>query len=266
MNEAAPDHDVSDADALHTSGAGAATTPATCQTCNCCFGILVDVTGLDVWRLATALSLAPSDFVETCPSEETDDDIGVMLEPGGETFTLVLRRQTTQACTFLLGPIGDRGLYRCGPYDHRPAACRSYPAEIAEPGAPVRVRSVARCPVGTDLSDAPWRTFVRDEQILIDIHRLVVWRWNRHVLTTGETFDLDAYLGYLLEVHDRLEPAWQALTERDDWAEGRERWGATLDEGASPFFDDEPSLQAWMDDARALIGVIERSFPNDPSF
>ena len=247
-----------------------------CVGCSCCFGLLIDITGSDVHRLARGLALDPRSFVTQCPSDETDDDIGFSLEPGGETFTLVLRQRSAahsrelivehgRPCTFLLGPI--QGTTRCGVYGLRPRACRSYPAEILH--GEVSLRGIARCPVSTALTGAGWRPDVREEQIEGDLHRVVVWRWNRHVLMAPDRCRFDDYLGYLVDVHDRLAPIWASLTTRPDWPALRESWGISLDDGNSAFLSAPgalPALGEITGELRNCVATIESAFPDEPTW
>ena len=254
----------------------------TCVACKCCFGLLIDVTGFDVHRLVRSLLLDAASLVTTAPSEELDDDLGFCLEPGGETFTLILRQRGTASprCALLLGPMGAGAETRCGVYPIRPAACRSYPAEL-EPGPKggMRRRSIARCPIGsftasaaasgapTEAMDESWRPLVRDEQIGVDVHRIVTWRWNRHVLVADRRFRLADLLAYLIDVHDRLDPTWNRLTHRRDWPALREAWGHGLDAGTSPFLArpyETPELDAVRPLLHRIVATIEASFPDDP--
>lgn len=254
-----------------------------CVSCKCCFGLFIDVTGLDLYRLAVSLHLDPMTLVTTAPSDETDDDLGFCLEPGGPTKTLILRQRgtTKRRCALLLGPLGTNGETRCGVYPIRPAACRSYPAEFA-PDAPgqVRRRSIARCPVGsftpsavedatlTEAMDAStWGPLLRDEQIGLDVHRIVTWRWNRHVLAGGRRLSLAELVGYLMAVHERLAPVWAVISERPDWSLQREAWGSAIDNGISPFLappGETPALDPIRTELRDLVAIIESSFPDDP--
>ena len=88
----------------------------TCVACKCCFGLLIDVTGFDVHRLVRSLLLDAASLVTTAPSEELDDDLGFCLEPGGETFTLILRQRGTASprCALLLGPMGAGAVAAAG--------------------------------------------------------------------------------------------------------------------------------------------------------
>ena len=247
-----------------------------CVGCSCCFGLLIDVTGSDVHRLARSLALDPNAFVGSCTSDETDDDIGFSLEAGGPTYTLVLRQRAGahdraliaehgRPCTFLLGPVG--GATRCGVYADRPRACRSYPAEVL--AGEVVVRSIARCPVGTKVVGRAWRDDVRNEQIEGDLHRIVVWRWNRHVYMADRPQRLGDYLRYLLAVHDQLQPAWSSIVNRADWATLREVWGGYLDDGHSAFLsagDDVPALAPIAHDIACCVGVVESMFPGEATW
>ena len=312
--------------------------------CNCCFGLLVDVTGADVHRLARSLHLDPATLVTTCGSDELDDDLGFCLEPGGQTFLLVLRQRgaTRPRCALLIGPLGGTQATRCGVYADRPMACRAYPAELAfgreEETARVRRRSIARCPVdafgatpchptppaapatqipkgraeasggadptagrdargpkvradakdvteATDASDAMdanatdasgvtdamddavWRPQIRDEQLGIDLYRIVTWRWNRHVLAANRRFRLAEFLRYLLDVYDRLAPLSEQLATGPDWSAQREAWGGALDDGTSPFLAPArktPELGPIRPTLHQMVTIVEGSFPADP--
>ena len=255
----------------------------TCLSCKCCFGLLIDVTGFDLHRLATSLRLDPMALVTTAPSDETDDDLGFCLAPGGPTKTLILRQRgtTRRRCALLLGSLGANDETRCGVYPIRPAACRSYPGEFSPDGeGQVQRRSIARCPVGSftpssgqdptlnEAMDAStWAPLIRDEQIGLDIHRIVTWRWNRHVLACGRRRSLAEFVGYLMEVHERLAPVWRAIVDRPDWPSHRDAWGGAIDDGISPFLapaDATPALDGIRVDLRELVAVIESSFPLDP--
>lgn len=122
-----------------------------CQSCHagCCRSFAVPLTGADIIRMERALDLSFWDFVcrwadpfgriarEYAPHFHFSD------EP--ETpFVLCLMHEKseqfpgTTKCRFLQeGPPDDEhplGTGRCGIYEHRPAACRAFPAKLNETG------------------------------------------------------------------------------------------------------------------------------------
>ena len=164
------------------------------------------VCGHDVWRISRGLQLDPSSFLVAWQEEEPGTD-GFRLEPRGPLFTLVLDKRSwaTQqsACRFLLRFPG--GQDRCGIYDHRPVACRSYPMLLVDHD--VVMRDDPLCPPGAwsaaDVRDPSWRQALQQAHMQYDVYKLVAAHWNAR-LTEGESRDLADYYAYVLRAYDAV--------------------------------------------------------------
>lgn len=105
-----------------------------CREKTCCRTTRVIVTGLDVWRIARALDLAPWDFTRYGAAVEGAAD-GFQLAPGGPLYQIYLAKR---------GPVGPQGApclflwqladghAQCGLGALRPRACQSYPALLLD--------------------------------------------------------------------------------------------------------------------------------------
>lgn len=104
-----------------------------CREKRCCHGARVVVGGRDLWRIATALEVAPWDFTRPILAEPGAAD-AFRLEPGGDAYQVVLARRGRTAardapCVFLW-KLGD-GHAQCGLGSLRPLACHARPIRPA---------------------------------------------------------------------------------------------------------------------------------------
>ena len=158
-------------------GAACSTGGTPCEECHggCCRSFAVPVTGADVFRLTAATGLG---FWEVaCRWPDGDGRIGRKLapalhfsdEPGPTVLCLAHHDSETlpgsTRCRFLneTAPDGERplGLGRCGEYENRPAACRSFPTRFAADGRLTTVHDVpdrgrAGAHPAYDLCPRPW--------------------------------------------------------------------------------------------------------------
>ena len=120
-----------------------------------------------------------------------------------------------------------------------------------------------------NMGDEAWRAAVEDEQIETDVHRIVAWRWNRHVLTASRAVDEPeaAYLDYLVGVSDRLLALWDdGLRRRADWPALRHLWFKALTRGDSPFLssaDELAELRPWWPNILAVAHAVESSLSDE---
>ena len=174
-----------------------------CEDCHggCCRSFAVPVTGADVFRLTAATGL---DFWDVaCRWPDGDGRIGRKLapalhfadEPGPTVLCLVHESSSTlpgsTRCRFLTetGPTAEHplGVGRCGQYEDRPAACRSFPTRFAPDGRLVSVHDVPdRGRGGThpayDLCPRPWSA--EDVDPIEAPGRLAAARWEMDFFRT----------------------------------------------------------------------------------
>jgi Fe-S-cluster containining protein len=185
-----------------------------CARCTeaCCKEYLVTVTGLDVYRIARGLGLAPPQFAVTVPVQRPGVE-GFRLGTADDRFQLALDKQRAGAyagwCVFWM-PFGETA-GRCGIYAHRPQVCRTYPATLVD--GEVARRSDVLCPPGSwgpgsTLVSDEWRRRVERQYAELEIDAVVNACWNKSE-TAAEAADdaLDVYLTWILEVYEHLDAA-----------------------------------------------------------
>ena len=190
------------------------TAPATspCATCHegCCREYLVTVTGLDVYRIARGLGLAPAQFTVAVPIVNPSV-AGFRLGPTDARFQLALdkRRDPPREgwCVFWL-PFGD-GAGRCGIYPHRPQVCQTYPATMID--GEVARRDDVLCPAGSwgpgsALMGEAWRRRAERQFAEFELDGIVNRRWNElAAIPEAEAVALDAYAAWMLGVYAELD-------------------------------------------------------------
>lgn len=193
-----------------------------CETCTgeCCKRYFVNLSGFDVWKIATALQMSPSQFA-VLAQEEEPSPVGFRLDSTKTTFSLVLDKRPgpdgVQQCIFLMNLSGGCG--RCGIYPHRPAACRVFPAHLYH-GA-VAFRDNIVCPDGSwniaGIDLPAWRKALLRSHMEWAIYAAVVSRWNEQARQTprDETRTPAQYYTFLLDRYDRLAALERELTDRD---------------------------------------------------
>ncbi len=183
-----------------------------CSNCEgrCCTYYIVPITGYDLWRIVQAQRLAPSSFTTRLP-EDYPTATGYILRPSGPTYSLALRhhegRRNDIPCVFLMQL--REGVQRCGIYDSRPSACRTYPMRLNEQR--IAPRDDMLCPPDSwnipALDRSIWRERVERQEWEWDLYGRVVKAWNeavqRHPPTAG--FVVTQYTEYLLNAYDHLE-------------------------------------------------------------
>ena len=179
-----------------------------CARCTegCCKAYLVTVTGLDVYRIARGLGLAPNQFTVAVPVQRSGA-VGFRVDAGADRFQLALDKQRSGWCVFWM-PFGSTS-GRCGIYAHRPQVCRTYPATLVD--GEVARRDDVLCPVGawgpgSALVSEQWRLRTERQYAELEIDALVTQRWNDADLPAVPARDLlAAYMAWLLEVYERLD-------------------------------------------------------------
>lgn len=181
-----------------------------CASCGvCCRTYIVPLCGHDIWRLSRNMHLDPSTFLVAWQEEEPSDD-GFRIERGGPLFSVVLDKRSwikdASPCTFLMRFSG--GQDRCGVYEHRPVACRTYPMELLNRSA--RLRDDPLCPpdawAPTEPSNPAWYSALTHAAMQYDIYRVVVGHWNSKVRLSDENviYELADYYRYVLAAYDSL--------------------------------------------------------------
>ncbi len=204
-----------------------------CERCTgeCCKAYIVGLCGYDVWTIATALRLEPTQFAVVI-TEESPSPSGFRLDASPTTHSLILAKKQTEAeeripCTFLMELPGGNG--RCGIYPHRPLACRNYPAYLHR--GSVAIRENIECAPGswnlTTLDMPAWRSELLRSQMEWGIYATVVQRWNGEMIggrhrAGGDAFE--RYCGYVMDAYRRLD-ALRRETGEAELARIAQRWG-----------------------------------------
>jgi Fe-S-cluster containining protein len=165
-----------------------------CATCvgECCRRYLVPVTVADVHRIIAATALHPREFVQL--TGHALPSAGFQLGRGSGQQHLVLDRRSSGACVFLLELAS--GQARCGAYQHRPSACRTFPT-ILRHGTPA-IRAEIRCEPGAwclavmDL--AGYRHDLKEQGTAWEAHGRIVATWNSQVAAERTEEELFAFL------------------------------------------------------------------------
>lgn len=189
---------------------------APCEGCHghCCAEHRVPIDGFDLVRLWRAVGGAWRDLVDL-ECRRNPLSFGFRLDAGPEHWSLYLRRHDDGACRFLVGPAGAQ---RCGVYTARPAACRAYPAALADDGPFVSGHAV--CPPERL---AAWVALVARgaavDDLYDDVADRALWaralaRWDLAVLEAPRS--ADDFVAWIGSVAARIEPlrtgergAWQ---------------------------------------------------------
>jgi Fe-S-cluster containining protein len=239
-----------------------------CGTCGlCCRSYLVPLCGRDVWHISTRQRMAPEQFVFACEQNTPTAD-GFYLDPTATSYLLALDKRgklrAQNPCIFLLELQG--GYSRCGIYAHRPVVCRDYPMRAVAGG--VELRADVLCPPDSwspaTLRRPSWTAALQRRRMHFDIYSLVVARWNAH-LTTGDSntqANLGDYLGYLLNVYERLDALEREYgEERVSAVECR--WGEDQPaDGAQPGKADPPAWLTYAGAVRAIVNAFYQAVPS----
>jgi Fe-S-cluster containining protein len=166
-----------------------------------------------------------------------------------------------QPCVFLVR-LGE-GHDRCGVYDHRPDACRAYPMSMWN--RVVFQRRDPLCPPGSwpivEIERPSWRDSLTRQHIHFDVYCEVVARWNAHVAASNKQFDLDDYLGYLMNVYDRLSVLDEEMGE-DEIARVQIEWPGLPRESLDGPLNTLRSQFPWLDYLLRAREVIDSFFPD----
>jgi Fe-S-cluster containining protein len=165
-----------------------------CATCvgDCCRRYLVPVTVADVFRIVKATALHPREFLQLI--EHAVPPLGFQLRRGGDQLYLMLDRRATGACVFLVElPSGQA---RCGAYQYRPSACRTFPTSLRH-GTPT-IRTGISCGPGAwclaTMDLACYRQDLTEQRVAWQAHLQVVADWNAHIVADRTAEDLFTFL------------------------------------------------------------------------
>jgi Fe-S-cluster containining protein len=190
------------------------TNASPCARCTeaCCKEYLVTITGLDMYRIARGLGLAPLQFAVAVPVQREGIE-GFRLDPGEDRFQLALDKQRNEThagwCIFWM-PFGATS-GRCGIYAHRPQVCSTYPATLVD--GEVARRTDVLCPEGSwgpgsSLVSEAWRRRTERQYAELEIDALVNERWNASQVPAAHAADaLDSYLTWIAQVYEHLAEA-----------------------------------------------------------
>ena len=160
-----------------------------CREKTCCAYYTVVVTGLDVWRIARAMQLAPVEFIAYRQAGGPGEG-QFQLAPDGPSYELVLAKRSLpeplpSPCVFLVRTNDGHGLCGLGPL--RPGQCRAYPVYVTgdavglinDPAGCVRSWSYA------DIDVEAEREHGRGLMAEAEEHRAAVREWNARVKESG---------------------------------------------------------------------------------
>jgi Fe-S-cluster containining protein len=183
-----------------------------CDDCiaGCCRELHILPSGHDVYRLATALQLPPSDFVSLRPREERHDQFKIRLSPDAAVhYRLELRKieetagEWSRRCVFL-STLGARG--RCGVYHARPVECALYPF-TGQSDQVVLLRRRPYCPRDAwepaPVDEPRNAALLMQKQAEAECFDRVVDDWNAALATHGPATD-EEFFAYLLAAYERL--------------------------------------------------------------
>ena len=161
-----------------------------CNSCdtNCCKEYVIFVNAHDIYRLSTALGMAPEDFLQIYGAK--DFDLGINVDEG--LLDLALKQKDGQ-CMFLEE---SHDLFRCTVNDIKPGVCKSYPFQMK--GGRLTQMNSKMCPVdwNTDEFEAMMMTHLKkdvDEWMFYDN---LVLQWNSKCLKKRS---LSNFLRFLMD-------------------------------------------------------------------
>jgi Fe-S-cluster containining protein len=182
-----------------------------CREKICCSYYTVMLTGLDVWRIARAMQLAPVDFVAYRRAAGPGPG-RFQLEPGGASHELVLAKRALpeplpSPCVFLLRTNDNHGLCGLGPL--RPGQCRAYPVYLSgdvvglihDPDGCVRTWSYGDIDVEAERERS--RGLAAEEEE----HQRAVREWNERVNASGRGRSFEDFCAYLLNRYAAMDAA-----------------------------------------------------------
>ena len=181
------------------------TKEAICKGCisrTCCYHYRVSITGFDLWRIASALDIRPSQFVGFTYAE-ADAEHAFILDHSGERYELVLAKSTNAqrlgACVFLVRT--NTGIHRCGLGHLSPLVCRQYPGYfkdglmqvINNPNACWRTWSIVELDVDLE------RALEQSARERLDDYDAILRDWNERVRESSPDswFSFEQFCTYL---------------------------------------------------------------------
>lgn len=186
-----------------------------CRTKTCCSYYVVYPTGLDVWRIARQLQVAPWSFTKPVLAASPAPDT-FALDDSGHRFRLVLQKRqrrgrTLQPCVFLL-QLND-GTARCSLGDLRPAACHTFPALMLDDEVQVRNDGGCTCREWSiaDIDDDRERRLLVNEQDERDTYCRVIANWNAFAVghSADSPLDYRDFCRFLLDIYTELSSSPQ---------------------------------------------------------
>jgi Fe-S-cluster containining protein len=180
-----------------------------CAAKSCCHAAVIVPTGRDVWRIARTLEVPPWTFLRYFATPQPTGD-AFALDASERRYRLVLRKRDSRKkqppCIFLTKT--RHGHHRCGLGDLRPAACRSFPADLI--GGVLCMGNDLGCTCRTwtmvDVEVAEARAAVLQREAEAAEYRAVVAEWNRRVMLarTGQDIDFFAFCDFLIDAYDAI--------------------------------------------------------------
>jgi Fe-S-cluster containining protein len=176
----------------------------TCSGCdgNCCYDVVIRITGYDAWRIKRAQALALEQFVSVQKDEETAP--GAFLLAGGyHALFLAKSAAEPRACTFLIHFPDE--VRRCGIYAERPRVCAVYPFALRN--GTVDIRSDVVCKPSNwnmaTLNYPHWRRSLLGYMLEWQVYQRVVTIWN--ALAQPPAPGIGDYFAYIDRCFDGID-------------------------------------------------------------
>lgn len=188
-----------------------------CPTKTCCSYYVVYPTGLDVWRIARELQVAPWSFTKAVPAETAAPDT-FALDDSGRYFRLALSKSHRRGaglspCVFLLR-LND-GTARCSLGELRPAACHSFPTLMLDNQVHVRNDGGCTCRQWSmaDIDVNRERRLLDEEQEQRATYCRVIANWNAFAVghSADSPLDYRDFCRFLLDIYTELSSAASAV-------------------------------------------------------
>jgi len=181
-----------------------------CSGCdgNCCYDVIIRITGYDAWRIKRAQALAFEQFL----SVQKDDEPGpgaFLVDGGYHALFLAKSEVEPRACTFLMHFPDE--IRRCGIYAERPRVCAVYPMSLRN--GTVDLRSDVVCkPSNWNLATLTypyWRRALLEYMLEWQVYQRVVNLWN--ALSQSAKPTIDDFYRYVETSFDGIDAHRTAL-------------------------------------------------------
>ena len=201
-----------------------------CATCSgeCCYDVIVRVTGYDAWRIKRAQALDFGQFLTIGPDTPAGPGAFTL---DGERRALYLGKNAAnqRACAFLMH-VPD-GIRRCGIYAERPRVCAVYPMTFTN--GSVALRSDVRCEASNwnmaTITYPYWRRNLLEHMFESHLYGLVAEHWNRRSANGGT---LPQYYAFVERCFDTIDARRSEIGE-EAFDDLMLHWQQAIDEDAT---------------------------------